>query len=48
MRIGMGTIYHHLDSARMSHIDDLSHGQHLTGNIDHVGDHEQTGFVGNC
>ncbi len=48
MRIGMGTIYHHLDSALMSHIDDLSHRQHLTGNIDHVGDHEQTGFVGNC
>ena len=42
---------HHLpspDSALMSHIDDLSHRQHLTGNIDHVGDHEQTGFVGNC
>ena len=48
MGIGVCTIYHHLDSALMSHINDLSHRQHMTGDIDHVREHKQTGFVREC
>ena len=45
---GMCAIHHHLNTFAVCHVAYFSDRQYLSGDVDHMGNHQELGFGGNC